>query len=471
MIKISKYGTLFGIGLLVTQSWGCAREDDKQLKAKTSTVLTTTTMFSYEPTALEGPEPSFACSSTVGTSHTTKGEKEKALRDRERALHEQDLAFVLTEMGAVPREMLEEIAALGMQQAMPHIDACRVWAPSHLRINESALSTLALEIAKEEPQIEIPLFKDDVKLTARYLDPGFSAGGMSLFLSKCLAQMSSMQESLGALPQAIVPGCGHGYDLWKMALVGTIIGVDNHPMLVSAKNKLNLPGKTAMRAVPYLPEGVKVRDRVKILDGDILQVLQNKVYQDFFHISYGSNFIHCLGPVHARAYAGALFGGMKSGGIVFESAHLPLVETFELYRQQIAKNKEFPGYVVENIIMDPAKKTSSSKYAILEETGEQVPPVELRFGPYRKGDKRKLTQKLRAQRQGGEDLYHRSIMGYDAKTLLTVMTRSGLVMDDLFYLTIDSKRVELSEVSADGTLTDKSQLETLVRVLFIGHKP
>jgi hypothetical protein len=471
MININKYGVLFGIGFMMTQSWGCAHEDDKQTRIQTSTSSTTKTTFSYEPTALEGQGSSFGGSSSVGTSHAKPRDKERALWEREQALHKEDLAFVLTQMGVLPREMFEEIAALGRQQAAPHIDACRVWAPSHLQKNESALSTLALEIAKEDPQIEIPLFKEDVQSTARYLDPGFSAGGMSLFLSKCLAQMSSMQESLGTLPQAIVPGCGHGYDLWKMALVGAVIGVDNHPMLVSAKKKLNLPGKMTLKAAPYLPEGVKVRDRVKILDGDILQVLQNKIYQGYFHISYGSNFLHCLGPVHAKAYENALFGSIKSGGIVFESAHLPLVETYELYRKQVAKDKEFPGYVVENITMNPSEKTSSSKYAVLEEDGEQVPPVELRFGHYRKGDKRKLSQKLRAQRQGGQELFHRSIVGYDAKTLLTLMTRSGFIMDDLFYLTIDSKRVEISEVSTDGTLSDKSQLETLARVFFIGHKP
>ncbi|MCE2951788.1 MAG: hypothetical protein ACK5TR_01315 [Alphaproteobacteria bacterium] len=463
----SSYGALFGIGLLVTQSWGCAHEDGREICAASSTQGGAF----YAPLVIEEKQASLVGGRSRNAAWDTQKSKESPLSEGEEEPQQEDLASVLIQMGAVPQEMFEEIAVLGMLREEQHVELCRQWVPSYLKHDTSALSALSLDILKEEPHISIPVFEDDGSRTARFLDPGYSAGGISYMLSRCLAHMSALPDTLGRVPQVFVPGCGHGYDLWKMALLGSVLGVENHPALVNKKLKLNIPGQVALKAAPYLPKEVKVRDRVKLLEADVVYALQDKRYEGFFDVGYGSNFIHCLAPANAKTYARVLFSAMKKGGVVFESAHLPLTQAFHFYQRNIAQAKEFPGYILENMMIDSARVTSSHKFVMLDEVREQVPPVELRFGHYRKGDKRKLSQKIRARTQGGSEFYHRSIVGYDAKTLLTLMTQAGFVMDDLFYIRSDSSRVEVASVSADGTLSNKEQLEVLARVCFIGHKP
>ncbi len=363
-------------------------------------------------------------------------------------------------------------ATEGYARAALDIERCRQWVPKRLKTDERALASLAYDIRQEESQTPIDIYDRDAPQTGRRLDPGFSFGGTDLLLQSCLSKVSALFDHHGVSPKVLDAGCGRGDALWKFLVAeGDVVAGDNHPLLLSVKDSINVPGKTSLKAKPYLRSDVDIKHRKKILVGDMIHILEKAEYQAFFDVSYSGNFIHCLSPMKATRYTASLYNTHKEGGWTYASAHLPDKDAFDLYRQKIDQGTKFPGYVVENITIDTQTSSSQKRYMDLAEETDDVAPIELRYAHYRQNDGRtpqeRFFQALSTQTQS----LHRSLMGYDACSFSSLFIRSGFEVKDLFYLTIEGMRVDAKAISEDGYIADAATLQSLARICVIAQKP
>lgn len=377
---------------------------------------------------------------------------------------------ILSNASSIERPLSE--ANEGYARAAHDIERCRQWVPRRLKTDERALASLAYDIRQEATQSPIDIYDRDAPQTGRRLDPGFCFGGTDYLLQQCLAKVSALFDDHGVSPKVLDAGCGRGDALCKLLVAeGDVVAGDNHPLLLSIKDAINVPGKTSLKAKPYMQKGVEIKHRKKILVGDMIHILEKHEYQDFFDVSYSGNFIHCLSPLRAALYGKSLYISHKKGGWSYASAHLPDRDAFDLYRQQIDQDKKFPGYFVENILIDTQTLISQKRYMSLDEERDDMAPVELRYAHYRQYDGRTPQERFFQGLSSQSQSLHRSHVGYDAHSLSSLFIRSGFEIRDLFYMSIEGVRVDVKVISEDGHIAGAVQLEALARICVIAQKP
>ncbi|MBA4118141.1 MAG: hypothetical protein C0514_04510 [Candidatus Puniceispirillum sp.] len=221
------------------------------------------------------------------------------------------------------------------------------WLPLYL--TQTQKETLLTDLQARKDAMAPPVQLDGkVKSGGRYY------GTLTPFTVAGMTHVRSLTAG-GAVPKVLDVGAGDGFHAGLLVLAGGHVTLlENDTCLVDTKTNKNVPGRILVNILRgYLPEGVAVKDRTRIVVGDALKTLAKAAHQGAYDFINAANVLHCMTPRDAESCVRALYGALKPGGVVHARVHAlsamtAIVEgsVLHIYSQEVEKGARFPGWML-----------------------------------------------------------------------------------------------------------------------------